>query len=433
MFFLLPGPHNIEATMRMNISIPCIILVASALYVLYKTGILDAEIEAHDRFDRSGISIYLRTPFSTAHLLFGFFVWSCFAFFIYRQKIFAAVHRITVRLKCIHSLYFLICVIGLYQTWQRSPGRSTYPFKFKLPTPNVQVLIFDASVGRLANLMINFLWLSIRAQRTGMEIRVIKDSPSGVLSRFPNVHYTPWEFGGLLDLLFNVTVSDHACGDFFQNYLYFQRHRPLAAHLFDLPGSLLAALPTLGPDDIVIHFRVLELHYFPHTDPDLYYPPYAFFAGILDTDEAAAPAPAPARTIWIVTEPAQRAHVVVRQLVKARGARVVGASAEAELWLAARAPVLVGSQGTFSWIAAYLFQGRRAHLPFVGSEPSGSIWTPQCALFIHDDPRLRYHDIRAPAAGGRTAAQLVAGAAGPEGSAFARCAAARAAESRCMP
>ena len=264
-----------------------------------------------------------------------------------------------------------------------------------------------------------------------MNIRVTNDTPPGKLSRFPNVHYTPWD-GVILDHLFNVTVSDPACGLYLQNYLYFQHHRTLAAHLFDPLGSILAVLPTLGPDDVVIHFRVLELHYFPHTDPDLYYPPYAYFSGILDMEKAAASA-APARAVWIVTEPAQRAHVVVRQLVEARGARVVGASAEAELWLASRAPVLVGSQGTFSWMAAYLFQGRSAHLPVVGPEPSGSIWAPHCALFIHDDPRLRYHDLRALAAGGRTAEQLVAGAAGPEGSAFARCAAARSVDPRCMP
>jgi hypothetical protein len=39
----------------------------------------------------------------------------------------------------------------------------------------------------MANAMINFLWLTIRSNRTGKEIRVINDVSGGVLADFPNV------------------------------------------------------------------------------------------------------------------------------------------------------------------------------------------------------------------------------------------------------
>ena len=58
-------------------------------------------------------------------------------------------------------------------------------------------------------------------------------------------------------------------------------------------------------------------------------------------------------------------------------------------------------------MAAYLSRGRRIHLPCVGSLEQGSIWTPHCDLFIHDDPRVVYHDLEDLAAGGLTADRLL--------------------------
>ena len=392
------------------------------IFTLYKVGVLDAEI-----VDK-GYFIHIRPPYSAFRLYCGLFVWFWLICFKYR-KLICQTFRLT-KMASIRVWFFALLLSSFILNafnqfvWLHTK-RGNHRFQM-IPSVNSKVLILPARAGRLANAMINFLWLTVRSNRTGMEIRVIGDTPAGILSGFPNVYYNPREYGDLIDHVMNVTIHDHGCGEYVQNYLYFQPHRALAARLFSLPAG--TRQQTFGPDDVVIHFRVLELHYFPHTDPHLYYPPYAYFVGILDQEQTAAK-----RNVWIAVEPAQRAHVVVQQLIRAHGARLLGASAEEELHLAAAAPVFVGSQGTFSWIAAYLFRGRRAHLPYVGNLNQGSIWTPQCDLFIHDDTRLRYHDLLNLAAGGLSAGELIARGTSGDSSAFGRCVATRGVDALCLP
>jgi hypothetical protein len=57
------------------------------------------------------------------------------------------------------------------------------------------------------------------------------------------------------------------------------------------------------------------------------------------------------------------------------------------------APILIGSFGTFTWTAAYLSEGHSIHLPYISSHEEGSLWHPGNELFIHDDPRIVYHDV----------------------------------------
>ena len=60
------------------------------------------------------------------------------------------------------------------------------------------------------------------------------------------------------------------------------------------------------------------------------------------------------------------------------------------------APVFIGSFGTFTWMAAFLSEARSIHLPYVSDLEWGASWLPWHDLFIHDDPRIVYHDIVNP-------------------------------------
>jgi len=75
---------------------------------------------------------------------------------------------------------------------------------------------------------------------------------------------------------------------------------------------------------------------------------------------------------------------------------VHGGTPAEDMALAYRAPHFIGSQGTFSWMVAYLSQGTSVHLPFLSSTCDGAVWLPWSKLFIHDDPRIRYYALEGP-------------------------------------
>ncbi len=152
--------HNLEI----------IILTICAVYVFYRNGILDAEIGARYKM---GISIYVCPPYAAFECLLELGLWSLFVLcLLYKSWLYREVCR-RCRLKSMTIFLILAAVYAIYYSnivqARRQRMRS-------------EELILDASVGGLANVMINFLWFKIRLNHTGLNIRAIRDWPERVLS-----------------------------------------------------------------------------------------------------------------------------------------------------------------------------------------------------------------------------------------------------------
>jgi hypothetical protein len=89
-------------------------------------------------------------------------------------------------------------------------------------------------------------------------------------------------------------------------------------------------------------------------------------------------------------------HPTVTSLVSKVSAKLYKDSAHGDWSFATVAPTLIGSFGTFSWMAAFLSEGKAIHLPYISGIENGAHWLPFQHLFIHDDPRIIYHDIQNP-------------------------------------
>jgi hypothetical protein len=102
--------------------------------------------------------------------------------------------------------------------------------------------------------------------------------------------------------------------------------------------------------------------------------------------------------VFIVSEPTLYSHQVVKSLQLRFAAEIYSDTPAGDWSLAVLAPVFIGSFGTFTWMAAFLSEGRLIHLPYVSDLSSGASWLPWHDLFIHDDPRIVYHDLGNPQA-----------------------------------
>jgi len=192
------------------------------------------------------------------------------------------------------------------------------------------------------------------------------------------------------------------------------------AQIFHLKDS---SLNGPAPQDVVVHFRALEVDY-GATARYQEFPTNDYFDAVFSTLDvsrakanysfAASVAAAPP-VVWIVTEPALHSHEVVKHLIANYSSRIYGGTPEQDSEFAKRASTFVGSQGTFSWMIAFLSQGQRIHLPYLRDKCQGAIWLPWHELFIHDDDRIRYHALESPSLS-QSAAEVLQG-----GSEFARC------------
>jgi hypothetical protein len=95
-----------------------------------------------------------------------------------------------------------------------------------------------------------------------------------------------------------------------------------------------------------------------------------------------------------VTQPAMYSHHTVTTLMSKVSAKLYKDSAYGDWSFATVAPTLIGSFGTFTWMAAFLSEGKSIHLPYISSLEHGAYWFPLQHLFIHDDPRITYHDVQ---------------------------------------
>ena len=146
-----------------------IVVFCSTLLILCQIGVLDSKMGARDF---SGISIYLTPVYTTLHLVLGLLEWLSLILFVFKKSLVPAVcNRRIKHICCLFcAIYVQLVFFARYQNWLRFlPSR--------VPTSSERVLVFDASVGRLANLMINFLWLSIRAREWRSGSSEIHHSP----------------------------------------------------------------------------------------------------------------------------------------------------------------------------------------------------------------------------------------------------------------
>jgi len=97
--------------------------------------------------------------------------------------------------------------------------------------------------------------------------------------------------------------------------------------------------------------------------------------------------------VYIVASPALHKHHVVTSLVTKFSAQIYKDTPQGDFFFAVMAPTLIGSFGTYTWMAAFLSEGHSIHLPYISNLEQGSDWCPWKDLFIHDDPRVTYHDI----------------------------------------
>ena len=105
--------------------------------------------------------------------------------------------------------------------------------------------------------------------------------------------------------------------------------------------------------------------------------------------------------IWLLTtcEPTNPNCATMTRLMNETGAvwtpnyinKVVDVATD--LWIGMNVPgALIGSYGTYSWVMAYAGKAKYVYLPFDRLEPSP--WNPGCDLFIHDDPRVYYGELK---------------------------------------
>ena len=97
--------------------------------------------------------------------------------------------------------------------------------------------------------------------------------------------------------------------------------------------------------------------------------------------------------VYVIATHELHQHQTVLDLQDKFSAHIYEDSPHGEWLLAVLAPTFVGSFGTYTWMAAFLSQGHSIHLPYVSTLHDGSDWCPWHHLFIHDDPRIIYHDV----------------------------------------
>jgi hypothetical protein len=83
------------------------------------------------------------------------------------------------------------------------------------------------------------------------------------------------------------------------------------------------------------------------------------------------------------------------------------AIAETDMAIGLRAPILIVSALTFSWNMAFMTSARKIFMIYRSDIAQGSVYYPGADMFIHDDPRIMYHDVSVYPVQLETAQQLI--------------------------
>ena len=249
--------------------------------------------------------------------------------------------------------------------------------------------------GRTGNNLIQYLYARLLADSHNWGI--IEPFPSERYNSylktdfFPNIRYFHIEGATTESLL---DSSKGCANEFNQNYLYFQHARKFAKCI-SKPAPDLLKFPEIGEKDIVIHYRdsteedddKIQRNWVDSTVPQLEY-----FTSIIDmlwndTNDS---------TIHFLSEPRLRQnHKIIDGLSKIypKRVRVSHGSPEEDMSIGYRAPILITSSQTFSWWMAYTSSARRIFMVYRSDLPQGSNAFPGADMFIHDDPRILFHDV----------------------------------------
>jgi len=234
--------------------------------------------------------------------------------------------------------------------------------------------------GRMGNNFLQYLHGRLVADSKRWGITGPPTGPNWNISFFPNFRYH--------DVVGAVIVSQsETCGEQYkQHYLLFQHARKLARCIFK-PSSFLD-LPLIGPYDLVIHYRDANHE----GQKDVTVPQLDFYTYIIDMlwNETGH------STIHFLSEPRYRNnHHIVDGLKKWYPTRlkVSGGTPETDMAIGLRAPILIVSALTFSWNMAFMTLARRIFMIYRSDIAQGSAYYPGADMFIHDDPRIMYHDV----------------------------------------
>jgi len=241
--------------------------------------------------------------------------------------------------------------------------------------------------GRLCNNMLQYIHAKLNARQQGKGLVKIHNAA------------TDAKYGKNLEVFSRVTwtqasgsteKSDTLCGgEFPQHYLVLMRHRGLAKCLFS--PSYLSLRPKNGlflqHTDLVIHYRnILEDGEGVGTAKSFL--PIEYYRTLLSRLKF--------NKVYIIAKPDLHRHGTIVALRREFAADMYDDSPAGDWSFAVMAPTLVASFGSYSWMAAYLSEGHTIHMPYISSLKDGADWFPGHDLFIHDDPRIVYHDVLDP-------------------------------------
>jgi hypothetical protein len=246
--------------------------------------------------------------------------------------------------------------------------------------------------GRMGNNLIQYFHSRLLADKMGMGLAYNRAaSLNWQLGSFPNIQFSPAAGGSFVKLQDTCGDSEHSKGIYKQNYLFYRHSRQTFRCLLQPSEFLKAKLPVIGSRDVVIHYRngtgETRNHPWDTTVPTLHY--LIYLLEILEHETGMS-------TIHFLSDPRFRKdhHVVDGLRAKFRNRLLVSqGSPEVDMLIGLRAPILIASTETFSWIMAYATTARRIYLVYESKLPRGAKHCPLHTLFIHDDPRIMYFDV----------------------------------------
>lgn len=242
-------------------------------------------------------------------------------------------------------------------------------------------------VGRMANNMIQYLHARLHATKKGTGLVLASSTKDQIAAAETLRPFHQVTFGK--SSYPNVNAKFLCGGKYAQQYMYLLRHRVLAKCLFSPMYSNWKPKHNivLTSWDVVIHLR----------DPMADMNKKSKKGYSLDTDYfVALLSKIKYSRVFIVAQSNLYTHQTLLRLKSIYDAVIYQDDPVGDWSLMVMAPTLIGSFGTFTWMAAYLSEGHFIHLPYLSNHERGSLWHPGHSLFIHDDPRIVYHDVLVP-------------------------------------